>query len=51
MNHSNEGLQEIDEESNSSISASTPYFADSNEQKVLINGSKMGRRDKNRTEG
>jgi len=47
--NSKQGLQEIDEESNSSISAGTPYFPETKEPTLLGNFSKLGRRDKIRT--
>ena len=48
ISHSKEGLQEIDEESNSSISAGTPCFHEGNQQ--AGRGSQLGRRDKQRLE-
>lgn len=50
LSHSKQGLEEIDEESNSSISAGTPCFADFKDQLSLHPQSKRKRREKARTE-
>lgn len=49
LSHSKQGLEEIDEESNSSISAGTPCFADFKDQLSLHPQSKRKRREKART--
>jgi hypothetical protein len=49
MNNLNDDLEEIDEESSSSLSIGTPYFAELTEQNVFISAGKVARRERNRT--